>query len=323
MKKTFFKLKNHYSVSQFTAVSAIDQEIKEIVFLEGDDLSGPIDISKIYSLFCLQPLLIGVVMINPEKIDKKNKFVLSVVSVKLSDGNDHTNKTNPSAKINLQYFDFIQIHKNVGILLLQVKKSRLFQLNWIDRYRITLLLYLHYLKVKKRNSISFINNLGAIYSYPRKVILNIIKTDSHFNIFPMDLVCELDEERIVLLGLNIKNRSIEEILRTKKMLIVNPDAASKNIIYSFAGNHKKELLESDFTGMHTFKSEGFNFPIPNFTSSYKEISCFNYIKLGSHYLLICKVINKKILKTDIPLLYHISAIHQLHLEKQNNPYTVV
>jgi hypothetical protein len=136
----------------------------------------------------------------------------------------------------------------------------------------------------------------------------------------MDLVCELDEAEVMILGLNIKNRSIVDIIRTKKMLIVNPDASSKNIVYGYAGNHKKELLESDFPINNTFESETFNFPVPNFATAYKEISCFNHIKLGSHYLLVCRIINKKIINPKVPLLYNISSIHQLHLEKQNNSY---
>ena len=201
-----FKFKKHLSTSQFTAISVFQDEIKERVFLEGSGLPVPIDISKIHSPVCLNPLVIGIIVKNREelRIMKDNKIL--AFTRKLSDGGNGSNGKGTLAKSSLQSFDFIEISENLGVLLLIVKSSILFHLSRMETYRHLLSLYFYYLKMQKRNSFLFLSNLLAIYSYPRKVILNIIKTASHFNIFPMDLVCELDKEGIMLLGLNIKNR---------------------------------------------------------------------------------------------------------------------
>jgi len=316
----FFSIKKNSNGSQFTAVSAIPRELKEKVFLNASDFSKPIDVSENHIPLCLNPLLIGIISKDSNEFEKNKKIELSVVS-----SNSLTNKsilpnTTLLAKIYLKYFDSVELGKSIRVILFKVIKSGLFQASKADRLRFTMLLYLHYLKIGKRNSISFLNSLAALYSFPRKVVLNIIKTDSHFNIFPMDLICELFGDDLILLGLNINNRSIEEIIRTKNMLIVEPDATSKNIVYGFAGNHNKEMIESDFSDKYKIESETFHFPIPDFSCSYKEITCIKHVKLGSHYLLVCRVLNKKILKPQVPLLYHITTIQQLHLEKQNISY---
>lgn len=319
----FLSIKKNSTVSQYTAVSAITRELKEKIFLNASGFSKPIDISEIHTPLCLNPLLIGIIGRDFAMFDKKEKLQLLIENVNSLDENVDQLRSLINAKINVQYIDSIEVEKNIRVILLEVDNSWLFHLTKPERFRYFLFLYLHFLKIGKRNSILFLKNLAALYTYPRKVVLNIIKTDSHFNIFPMDLVCELIEDDILILGLNVNNRSVEDIIHTEKMLIVEPAASSKNVVYNFAGNHKKEMIESDFSKKYKLESETFHFPIPDFACSYKEISCFKYIKLGSHYLLICRVINKKILKPDIPLLYHVSTIYQLQLEQQNNPYCTV
>jgi len=324
MTTKFISIKKYSSVSQFTAVSAFPMEVKEKVFLKASGFSKSFNVSDIHTPLCLRPLLIGIILRDFEMFNKNKRIELSIVNGNSLDENVDQLRPIMLVKINLQYFDSIEVDKNIRLILFKVNKSRLFLLSKSERFRHFLFLYLHYLKRGKRNSILFLKNLAALYTFPRKVVLNVIKTDSHFNIFPMDLVCELYEDNILILGLNVNNRSVEEIIHTKKMLIVEPSSLSKDVVYNFAGNHKKEMIESDFSKKYTFESEIFHFPIPDFACSYKEISCFESRKLGSHFLLICRIINKKILKPEVPLLYHISTIYQSHLEQYNNPnYSVI
>ncbi len=138
----------------------------------------------------------------------------------------------------------------------------------------------------------------------------------------MDLVCEISEEDILILGLNINNRSVDEIIRTNKMLIIEPIASSKDIVYGFAGNHRKEMIESDFIDKYKIESEKFHFPVPDFACSYKEIYLDKYVQLGSHYLFICKIVNKKSMIQNEPLLFHISTLQHWHLTEQKDIYQV-
>ena len=317
-----FRLKKITGFSQFSAVSIIRGKINEKVFLEGTGIKKSIDISEIHSPLCLYPLIIGVI-INPEVISIKKNFIIKIFNDKLSSNRENKTKTDLLAKINLTHIDFIELGNNLGILLLKINKSHLYQPGFLERYRYTIFLYLHFLRMKKKKSFSFLNNLTAIYFYPRKTILNIIKTTSHYNIFPMDFICESLNEEVVLLGLNSQNRSIDEIINTKKMLIIEVDSMSKDIVYGFAGNHKEEILKPEYGADNKYVSEKFQFPFPHFTVSYKEISCRKHLKLGSHFLLICDVINKTELTRKISLLYHISSVRQLYHTNHCQLYPIV
>jgi flavin reductase (DIM6/NTAB) family NADH-FMN oxidoreductase RutF len=317
-----FKGIRHKPVSQFTAISVIPGKIREKAFLKVSNISEPIDISDNHTLLSLNPLLIGV--LNKNLFDPQNnkKFELTIVSHSSNEKKDHIPSTKLNTKITLDYFKSIDVEKNIKVDLFRISKSTLLQSIRAERLRYILFLYLHYLKARKRNSISFLNNLALLYSFPRKVVLNIIRTSSHFNIFPMDLVCEISEEDILILGLNINNRSVDEIIRTNKMLIIEPTSSSKDIVYGFAGNHRKEMIESDFIDKYKIESEKFHFPVPDFACSYKEIYLDKYVQLGSHYLFICKIVNKKVLKQNVPLLFHISTLQHWHLIEQKNIYQV-
>jgi len=223
----------------------------------------------------------------------------------------------------VSFYEFVKITNEVFLLLLKVKKSRLFQLTMIERKQLTFALYLHYLKNRNRQSINFLNNMCAIYSYPRKVILTVIKTESHFNIFPMDFIANFNKEKIILLGLNTKNRSLNEIFGRRKMLVADINSGNKNIAYGFANYQKKELLESENLPFKFIDSEILKIPVPGFVIGYKEIELERHIKLGSHYLLICKVFNERELRPDEPHLYHIHSINHLHLNSKNLSYPTV
>jgi flavin reductase (DIM6/NTAB) family NADH-FMN oxidoreductase RutF len=323
MKKKLSEALKKKSISQFTAVSILPLDIKEKVFLKVSNNSELIDISDKHTPLCLNPLLIGVLNKNLFDTQKNNKFELRIVRYNSSEKKNQIPGINLNAKIMLDYFKSIDVENNIKVDLFRINKSTPLQSTKFQRLRYILFLYLHYLKAQKRNSISFLNNLAALYSFPRKVILNIIKTSSHFNIFPMDLVCELTEEDIIILGLNINNRSVDEIIKNKKMLIAEPISSSKDVVYGFAGNHRKEMIESDFIDKYKFESDNFHFPVPYFAFSYKEIYLIKYVQLGSHYLFICKIVNKKVLKQNEPLLFHISSLQHWHLTDQKNIYPVV
>jgi flavin reductase (DIM6/NTAB) family NADH-FMN oxidoreductase RutF len=322
MRKKLFNTVKNKPVSQFTAISTIPEKISEKVFLKISENTEAIDISYVHTPLCLNPLLVGILNKNSFDVEKIENFVLNIVRTNSTEYGNQFIQSKLNAKVKLSYFKSINITEDISVELFTVQKSTLLQSTRFQRNRYTLSLYFHYLKSRKRNSISFLNNLAALYSFPRKVILNIIRTSSHFNIFPMDLVCELPEEALVILGLNINNRSVDEIINTKKMLIVEPKHSSKEIVYGFAGNHRKEMIESDFIGKYKYESEKFYFPVPDFTCSYKEICLEKYVQLGSHYLFVCKIVGKKNIAENNPLLYHISTLHYWDLLQQNDFYPI-
>jgi len=323
MRKLFDKLKSKLRMTQFTAVSICSGNIKEKVHLKMNNGTEFFDASLIHSPFCLDPLIVGVKIERDLIKNVKDFELIYSIGKKPDENNGEAIGSNIAARMLVNFVEFVDIKDEAGLLLLSVKKSKIFQLNMIERKQLTFALYLHYLKNRNRHSIKFLNNMCAVYSYPRKVILTVIKTESHFNIFPMDFVLHLPEEKFVLLGLNQSNRSIIEILENKKMIIADVDPSHKNIVYGLADGHKKEVKDISNLPFNFFTTDLLNFHIPDFVLEYKEIELVKHLKLGGHYLLVCKILNEKDIKPEEPFLYNLHAIHQLHLRKNKLAYPVI
>jgi len=323
MKRLFENLKEKLRIPQFIAVSIHPHDIREKVYLKMNSSGEFIDVSLVHSPFCLDPLIVGIKIERGSIKDEKDFELICSIGGKSDENNNQAIKPNLAAKMSVNLYEFVDIKDEAVLLLLKVKGSKLFQLNMIERKQLTFALYLHYLKNRNRHSIKFLNNMCAVYSYPRKVILTVIKTESHFNIFPMDFVLHLPEEKFVLLGLNQSNRSITEILENKKMIIADVDPSHKNIVYGLADGHKKEVKDISNLPFNFFTTELLNFHIPDFVLEYKEIELVKHLKLGGHYLLVCKILNEKDIKPEEPFLYNLHAIHQLHLRKNKLAYPVI
>jgi len=322
MKRMFEGLKKKIRTPQFVAISIHPNNIKEKVYLK-ESSSKLIDVSLVHSPFCLKPLIIGV-KIEQGLIKNEKEFEL-IFSI----GGKHDEKSIESIESNMAAKLFVSLRESVKLkdesilLLLKVKKTKLFQLNMIERKQLTFALYFYYLKKSNRHTINFLNNMCAVYSYPRKVVLTIVKTKSHFNIFPMDFVLHLLEEKFVLLGLNENNRSIKEIFEHKKMIIADVSSSKKKLIYGLADQHRKDVKDIKTLPFNFFACDLFGHPVPKFVLGYKEIELVKFVKMGSHYLLVCKILNEKVLNPGEPFLYHVHSIHQLHLRKINLDYPVV
>lgn len=318
------KLKSKLRTTQFTAVSILPKDINEIVHLKINGKDELIDVSNYHSPLCLEPLIIGVKIIDRKLIEDAKTFELNytLINKSLPSSND-SSQSDLLAKMFLIYQKYVEIGEGVGLLMLKVKRTKLYQLSRIKRNKLNLYLYLHYLRKGNKHSIKYLNNLCSLYSYPRKVILNIVRSSSHFNIFPMDFIANFNKEKIILLGLNTENRSLNEIFNIRKMLVADISSENKNIAYGFADHHKKEILESENLPYKFTDSEILKLPVPDFVIGYKEIELERHIKLGSHYLLICKVFNERELRPDEPHLYHIHTIHHLHLSNKGLAFPTV
>jgi flavin reductase (DIM6/NTAB) family NADH-FMN oxidoreductase RutF len=319
----FEGLKKKLRTPQFTAVSIYPDGIKEKVYLKAKNSGELLDVSLVHSPFCLEPLIVGVKTEQGLIKNEKEFELIFSTGEKKGEINIETIESNMAVKIFVSLHELLKLDDEYILMLLKVVKTNLFQLNARERKQLTYAMYFHYLKKRNRHTINFLNNMCAVYSYPRKVVLTTVKTKTHFNIFPMDFVLRLPEEKFLLLGLNENNRSIKEIFEYKKMIITDVPSSKKLLVYGLADQHRKDVKDIKNLPFDFFNSELFNHPVPEFALGYKEIELTKFVKMGSHYLLVCKLLNEKELKPQEPFLYHVHSIHQLHLRKNNLAYPVV
>lgn len=186
------------------------------------------------------------------------------------------------------------------IALFEIEKVKCYQLSQFKQY-ILLKYYLGKGKLSYRERKIY----GALYSYPRSVVVVSYKEEGYYNIFPMDFQCYVAGRNRYMLGLRTTNITVEKILRAKKVVISDTDTIDISTIYALGRHHSGEPPGINELPFHTTDSERFKFPVPAFSASYREIELTGHYRTGSHLLLIGKVVNTKEIRKGSSPLYHI------------------
>jgi flavin reductase (DIM6/NTAB) family NADH-FMN oxidoreductase RutF len=192
------------------------------------------------------------------------------------------------------------IEDNNRIIIYRIEKVRCYNQ---DRCRQFILIKYFFPKGKKTFREGMI--YGALYSYPRSIITVSYKEEGYYNIFPMDFQGCFEEEKLHIFGLRITNITLEKILHAKRIVIGDTGASDTCTIYGLGSHHSSNPPQIDQLPFPVIESEQFKFPVPAFTGAYKEIEVISSYRLGSHMMLVGKVVNEKRLKEPAPPLYHI------------------
>jgi flavin reductase (DIM6/NTAB) family NADH-FMN oxidoreductase RutF len=138
----------------------------------------------------------------------------------------------------------------------------------------------------------------------------------------MDLVGDIPLSRRFVFGLRHSNVTLARIIETKKLAVSEIPYEQKNIIYQL-GKHHREPLSETHLPFELIQSETFDFPIPAWANSYKEIRIVNTMNLGSHMLLWGEEVSQKYLSDSHGHLFHIHFLHYLHQRKKGLAYPLV
>lgn len=82
-------------------------------------------------------------------------------------------------------------------------------------------------------------------------------------------------------------------------------------MYALGAHHSKAPPELENLPFRFEESELLKFPVPAFSSSYREIEITDHFKLGSHMMFVGRIINSKKLRDSHTSLYHIHFFEQL------------
>lgn len=310
MKKLIRKiLTGEEQISEYATISVIDY-IKERIYLDvNNNLS---DVSQNQWVLCLEPLVFGV-WVEDEKI-KAELVKLKKCKLTFIDSNAYKKKV---ATAELELIDKIE-EETGALLLLQLKNSKLHHLNF---FKIHFLFHRYY---KKPNfPFKKFKSLVTAYSYPRKVRITSFKSDNHYNIFPMDLIGEIEASKRMALGLKNTNKTLPAILETKKITVSEVSFSYKETIYKLGSHHSKTPPLITELPFKVSQSKIFGFYIPEWAESYKEIQILKTVNLGSHMLMWGEIINEVILNPKTRSLYHIHFLHWLHQKGRDIEYNIL
>ncbi len=284
----------------FTEYSKITvpDDIQEDVYLEIGETW--IDVAGAHWLLCIEPIVFGVWI--------EKEVVLP------APGNYH------------MYFDGVEVdldlvgtieEKQGKLLLLKLRKTRLYQLNSIK----TWLLYYRYYR---RGGLSFerFKAFVAAYSYPRKVRLISFRQQEYFTIFPMDLLGNIPGSDYFVFGLRHTNGALSRIIETGKLVVSEVGHVHKDIVYQLGKHHSGPPPLMDELSFDLLSSKNFEFYIPGWVESYREVDIVRTLDLGSHMLLWGKVRDVERVAASGGHLFLVHFLQYLH-QKNKRPYRLV
>ncbi len=295
-------------VTEYSTITVKDG-ILERVFLETGGIR--VDISLTHWLLCLNPVVFGVWF---PKHENTHSFDITQPFKMYFKDSEEDDKTVALLKLNF----FNKIEEPDGTLfLLKLTGTRIHHINLI---RARLIFYRYYKKPEQ--DFYKLKSYSAAYSYPRKVRLISYREGDWYNIFPMDLVGDIPGSKRFVFGLRHSNVTLARIIETKKMVVSEIPYEFKEIIYKL-GKHHREPLSGNKLPFNLTQSAIYDFPIPEWAISYKEIRIVNTMNLGSHMLLWGMEINEMVLNKPSLSLFHIHFLHYLHQQKKGRAYELV
>jgi hypothetical protein len=287
IKKLFF---SHTPIKTFFITRLHESEVEERVFLEKD--GHQIDITKSHGMICLHPFCIAV------WLPQNQIQLITTQQVKIN----FVKGTLLNAAIRVSLIE--QIITATGTLLLyKIKKVKNYQLNPLHR-----LVFFAYLLRSPKNTYQSRKVIGALYSYPRSIIIVSYKDDNYCNIFPMDIHGYIEQEGLYILGLRTTNVTLNKILEAGKVVICDTNEVDINTVYNLGKYSSTAPTPQHELPFGTSESELFKFPVPDFVGCYKEIEIIQHKKMGFHMLMVGKVVNKKTRVENPTSLYHVGFL---------------
>jgi hypothetical protein len=298
-------------IGEYSKITLPD-DIREKVYLEIK--KTVIDVSKNQWLLCIEPVIFGVWISNKEiqpTFTKEENYKIYF--------NDSTNdiahiKKKAIAVVSLTFFDFIQ-EENGVFLLLKVKKTKIYHLGFLKTY----LLFSRYYK---KNGLTFskFKSFVAAYSYPRQIRIVSFRKDDYYNIFPMDLLGEIEQCDRCVFGLRHTNLSLAGIINTGKLAVSEVPFQYKDVIYQLGRHHSSNPPPLSSLSFDLVKSKNFEFYIPAWAENYKEIKILKTKNLGSHMLLWGESKEKNIINGPGNHLFLIHFLHYVRQKKNGITY---
>jgi flavin reductase (DIM6/NTAB) family NADH-FMN oxidoreductase RutF len=301
MKKLIIKLLfGGIPPTQYPAVRIPQGKIGEKVVLKKSKTQ--IDITQNHSIVCQAPFCISVWMdkhaLEPFQ-SGESKIII-----------DKGYKT--ISKLGVKILHIID-EKDYYILVFEIQTAKSSGMNFIQRY----ILQRSFLKNGNLTQLES-DIYAALYAYPRGIILVSFRQADYYNIFPMDFQGYYREKDMYILGLRTTNITLEKIIQQGKVVVCVTDDTDISTIYALGKHHSTEPPYMDKLGFDLVKSELFGFPVPAFCKSYKEIEIINHFKVGSHMMLIGKILNNFQESERLSSVYHIYGFYA-----KNSGYTEI
>jgi flavin reductase (DIM6/NTAB) family NADH-FMN oxidoreductase RutF len=165
-----------------------------------------------------------------------------------------------------------------------------------------------------------VRRLMVFYICPRPVVLVSVAGEHHNNLFPMDLIGAVSEDRFTL-ALRSTNPSILTMRTTRRVAISDMPASLTPVIYRLGGHHKKSNVDWSELPFGMKKSSLFSLPHPSNALRVRELEILSCTEVGSHTLFVTRMASD-IRYSEGPQLFHVSGDYQHYRAKIATPFAL-
>jgi flavin reductase (DIM6/NTAB) family NADH-FMN oxidoreductase RutF len=161
--------------------------------------------------------------------------------------------------------------------------------------------------------------LNVFYMMPRPVYLVSVVHKDASNIFPMDLVGALGDDRF-LLALRLTSPSVELMRESGRIVVAGAPAAMKQQVYQLGAHHRKRSIDWGALPFAVEPSPDFGIPALSGPLGLSELEVLHSESVGSHMVFLTSVANR-ILGADEPQLCHVSDMYAHWRARHGRPFT--
>lgn len=161
--------------------------------------------------------------------------------------------------------------------------------------------------------------LNVFYMMPRPVYLVSTVHEEASNIFPMDLVGPLGDDKF-LLALRQTSPAVELMRASRRIVAAGAPAALEASVYELGAHHKKRSIDWGRLPFTVEPSTVFRIPTPAGAVGVRELEVIHGEPVGSHMLFVTSVASRSA-TADTPQLCHVSDMYARWREQQGQPFS--
>ena len=276
----------------FPAVRILEGQIAERVILKTGH--NELDISAAHCIVCHDPFCVAVYC--SADTPSTHQTERATFAIRL-DGRDCAVATGMRTET--------LIFEKDAVVIFRISEASCFQVGPIRRRLISKYF-------RKKNTPAQDRMYGAMYSFPRKVVAVSHADANGYNLFPMDFQCLVEPDALCILGLRTTNITLQKMIHTGRVTISNTHAASLDHIYQLGSHHSASPPPMDELPFATSPSKLFGFPVPEFATGYSEVELKDSRQLGTHMLMVGKVVNRVTPATPANAIHHIHYFQSVY-----------
>jgi flavin reductase (DIM6/NTAB) family NADH-FMN oxidoreductase RutF len=139
---------------------------------------------------------------------------------------------------------------------------------------------------------------------PHPVVLTSLTDETGGNIFPMNIMGNLDEDHFAF-ALKDSRRAAHLVERIGRIAMSNIPIQYAPLAYQFAVHHTMDYIDFDKLPFGLRESSVFGIPVPEFALRVRELEIKKVHPIGSHTLFIAQIVHDEIISRELGL----SVIH--------------